>query len=124
MTENDERLETSKQLAKRVGVSERQVRHILQTRQIEHVKIGCRVHIPEGAFRRFLASKMVKPCQDETKAQSYVGSESASAPTSPGPTTAAAASAQLALKSRADTPKQLAQCAGITDGQIYVIGAN
>jgi excisionase family DNA binding protein len=124
MTENNERLETPKQLAKRVGISERQVRHLLQTRQIQHVKIGCRVHIPEGAFRRFLASKMVQPCQDETKAQSYVGSESASVSTSPGPTTAAAASAQLALKARVETPKQLAQRVGITDGQIYLIGAN
>jgi len=50
----DDRLETSKQLASRVGFSERQIRYLIQTRQLEHVVIGCRVHIPVGAFARFL----------------------------------------------------------------------
>ena len=49
-----ERLETPKQLAARVGLSERQVRHLIETRQLEHVRIGCRIHIPVGAFARFL----------------------------------------------------------------------
>jgi|SRR6516162_3109244 excisionase family DNA binding protein len=125
MTEQtDERLETPKQLAKRVGISERQIRSLVQAGKLDHVMIGCRIHIPDGAFRRFLASRMVRSCQDETKDRDCVGSRSAIASTSPGPTTAAAASAQLALKSRAETPKQLAQRVGITDGQIYVIGAN
>ena len=120
----DERLETPKQLALRIGISERKIRHLVQTKQLEHVMIGCRVHIPAGAFARFIASRKVKPCQDETKGQDCAGSRNATVFTSPGPNTAAAASAQLALKSRVETPKQLAQRVGITDGQIYVIGAN
>jgi hypothetical protein len=52
--ETTDRLETPKQLAARIGLSERQVRHLIQTRQLEHVMIGCRVHIPVGAFARFI----------------------------------------------------------------------
>src|SRR5262245_7284183 len=92
----DEQLETPKQLASRVGISERQVRHLIQTRQLEHVVIGCRVHIPVGAFARFLDSRKVTPCQGEIRDRDSVGSPSASASTSPGPNTAAAASARLA----------------------------
>src|SRR6516165_1078528 len=94
----NEWLETPKQLAKRVGISERQIRHLVQTRRLDHVMIGCRVHIPDGAFRRFLASRMVRSCQDETRGLDCAGSRSASASISPGPNTAAAASAQLARR--------------------------
>src|SRR5262245_3186445 len=94
--EADERLETPKQLAARVGISERQVRHLIQTRQLEHVKIGCRVHIPVGAFARFLDARKVPSCQDETRGHGFIGSANASASTSPGPNAAAAASARLA----------------------------
>ena len=48
----DERLETPKELAARVNLSERQVRRLIQTRQLEHVMIGSRAHIPSGAFAR------------------------------------------------------------------------
>ena len=92
----DDRLETPKQLAARVGISERQVRYLIQTHQLEHVMIGCRVHIPFGAFARFLDAKKVAPWHDETKDRDFVGSRSASASTSPGPNAAAAASARLA----------------------------
>lgn len=102
-----ERLETPKQLAARVGITERQVRHLVQTGQIEHIMIGCRVHIPVGAFARFLeASKVKASWQDETKDQNCAGSKSAAAIISSGPNEAAAASAALArqtanrLKSR------------------------
>src|SRR5262249_36693673 len=92
----DERLETPKQLAKRVGISDRQIRQLVQTGKLDHVMIGCRVHIPDGAFGRFLASSMVRTCQDETKGRDCGGSRSAIASTSPGPSTVAAASARLA----------------------------
>ena len=91
-----ERLETPRQLADRVGLSERQVRHLIQTRQLEYVMVGSRIHIPGGAFARFVDANRVTPCQDETKVPVFVGSQSASASTSPGPRTAAAASARLA----------------------------
>src|SRR5215813_7870554 len=92
----DDRLETPKQLASRVGISERQVRHLIQTRQLEHVMIGSRVHIPVGAFARFLDARKVKTCQDETRDRDFVGSPSANASTSLGLNTVAAASALLA----------------------------
>ena len=67
-------LETPKQLAARTGLSERQIRHLIQTRQLEHVMIGCRVHIPCGAFMRFIESKKVMPCHDEIRVPVSVGS--------------------------------------------------
>ena len=91
-----ERLETPKQLATRVGLSERQVRHLIQTRQLEHVMIGCRIHIPVGAFTRFLEARSVLPCHDETKDRDCGGSTSGAVTTSSGPSEAAAASAALA----------------------------
>src|SRR5215472_4254303 len=94
----DDRLETPKQLAARVGVSERQIRLLIQTRQLEHVIIGCRVHIPIGAFARFVDAKKVTTCPDETRDRDFIGSPSANASTSPGPNTAAAASALLARR--------------------------
>ena len=72
--EADERLETPKQLAARVGISERQVRHLVQTCQLEHVMIGCRVHIPVGAFAQFIEARKVVPCQDGTKDRDCAGS--------------------------------------------------
>jgi hypothetical protein len=96
LVHTDERLETPKQLAVRVGLSERQVRHLIQTRQLEYVLIGCRIHVPVGAFSRFLESKKVSPCQDETRDRASDGLPSAAASTLPGLNTVAAASAQLA----------------------------
>jgi excisionase family DNA binding protein len=98
MSESGERLETPKQLAARIGLTERQVRHLIQTRQIEHVMIGCRVLIPVGAFAKFLETKKVRPCPDATKDHDSVGSKSALASMSSGPNAAAAASAQLARR--------------------------
>ena len=58
----DERLETPKQLAERVGVKERIICHLVNTCQIEHVwmVVG---YIPMGAFARFVEARKVKPCK-------------------------------------------------------------
>jgi len=96
MSTDDERLETPKKLAERVGLKERQIRHLIQTCQLEHVMIGCRVRIPFGAFAGFIEAKKIKPCQDEIKVPVSVGSRSAVATTSPGPSGVAAASARQA----------------------------
>src|SRR5262245_1090115 len=96
MVADEERLETPKQLAERVGLKESRIRHLINTKQIDHVWIGCRVHIPVGAFGRFLEAKKVTPCQDEITDRVSVGSRSETASTSPGPNMAAAASARLA----------------------------
>jgi hypothetical protein len=92
----DDRLETPKQLAKRVGISEGQIRHLVQTRQLDHVGIGCRIFIPADAWSRFIAAKRVRSCHDETKDRDYGGLRNASVTTSAGPNAVAAVSARLA----------------------------
>jgi hypothetical protein len=118
----DERLETPKQLAARVGLSERQVRHLIQSGQLEHVLIGCRVHIPVGAFARFLKAKKVLPCQDEIGDRISTGTGTAPAGISPGPSEAAAASAALARQT-ARKLKSLSpnSCNSGTDEPVRVI---
>jgi hypothetical protein len=37
---------TPKQLPERVGLSQRQARHLNHPRTLEYVLIGCRVHVP------------------------------------------------------------------------------
>jgi len=91
----EERLETPKQLAARVNLSEGQVRNLIRTGQLDHVMVGCRVLIPTGAFPRFL-ERNVRSCREETKDRDSVGSTSGNVFTSSGPTGAAAASARLA----------------------------
>jgi excisionase family DNA binding protein len=91
-----ERLETPRELAVRVGLTERQVRELIRTRQLEHVMIGCRVHIPLGAFARFIDARKVTPCQGEMRDRDCGGSRSGNVSTLPGPSEAAAASAALA----------------------------
>jgi excisionase family DNA binding protein len=93
-----ERVETIKQLAKRVGISERQVRDLIHTKRLGHVWIGLRPHIPDGAFARFLEANTVTPCQDETRDRTFIGSKSEPAGTSSGRSEAAAASAALARR--------------------------
>jgi hypothetical protein len=93
---SDEKVETLKQFASRAGISEGQVRHLVNSRRLEHVRIGRRTYVPAGAWLRFLANNTVTTCQDETTDLDYGGSRSASVTTSLGPSMAAAASAQLA----------------------------
>src|SRR5262249_48542056 len=89
-------VETLKQLADRVGISLGQARHLVHSGRLQHVMIGARRYVPEGAWERFITDNTVTPCPDATVAPNYAGSQSASASTSHGPSTAAAASAQLA----------------------------
>lgn len=102
------RLETPKQLAARVNLSERQVRHLIQTRQLDYVKVGSRVHIPEDAWAKFIETQRVKAWQDETKDPDSSGSRSESPTTSSGLKTAAAASARLVRQTanRLKSPSQ------------------
>jgi hypothetical protein len=94
----NEKVETPRQIARRVGLSEGKIRHLIRTGRIDHLWIGSRVFIPPGAWARFVAENKGRPCQDETRGQGYVGSPNVSASISPGLSTAAAASAQLARK--------------------------
>jgi excisionase family DNA binding protein len=96
VSESSDRLETPKQLAARVGLTERQIRHLVQTRQLEYVEIGKRILLPVTAFANFLEARKVRPWHAETKDRDSVGSPSARVSTSVGPSTVAAASAALA----------------------------
>jgi excisionase family DNA binding protein len=91
-----EGLETPKQLAKRVGLSVGKVRRLIAEGKLEHVPIGARLHVPAGAFERFIEANKVTTCQDVTRDQSFGGSQNAASTTSPGPSAAAAVSAQRA----------------------------
>ena len=53
-------LETPRQLAERAGISERQVRSLITSGRLAHVKIGGRVMVPAGAFELFLETETVK----------------------------------------------------------------
>lgn len=87
-------LETPKQVAARVGLSEGQVRRLIQSGQLEHVYIGARVHIPAGAFEKFLAERTVKSWADATKDRDCATSRSEEPTTSLGQSLAVAASVQ------------------------------
>jgi excisionase family DNA binding protein len=103
-------LETPKQLAKRTGISERQIRSLISSGQLEYVKIGCRVHITDGAFERFIEQNKVTPCQRETVAQSCNGLQIEAPGTSHGQSTVAAVSAQrtrqIAQQLKQSSPKK------------------
>ena len=93
---SDEKVETLKQFASRVGISEGQARHLVNSGRLPHVRIGDRIFVPPGAWPSFLANNTVIRCQDETKDHDYGGSRSGNAFTSLGPNAVAAASARLA----------------------------
>jgi|RhiMethySRZTD1v2_1073278.scaffolds.fasta_scaffold958922_2 excisionase family DNA binding protein len=93
---NADRLETPRQLAERVGLKEPQIRKLIAARQLEHIRIGGRVHITPGAWARFLEEHKVKPCRDETKGQDFAGSPNGEPTTSLGQSMAGAASAARA----------------------------
>jgi hypothetical protein len=90
-------VESVKQLAKRVGLKERQIRWLIDQGKLEHIKIASRTHIPVGAWARYLAANTVRSCPDGIRDLASAGSPSAVPSTSSGPSAGAAASAALAL---------------------------
>jgi excisionase family DNA binding protein len=123
MTERSPRpVETIKQLAERTGLSKRTIRSIIQSGELEHVCIVKRKYVPEGAFERYVDRNTVRPCRDETKVPSCVGSPNVGATTSPGPSMAAAASARLALQTANELKKSLGNgCTSEAGGPAQVI---
>ena len=89
-------LERPKQLAKRTGLSERQIRHLIETGQLRRVRVGCRDFIPVGEFEKFVAEGTQNSWEDGTKDHAFAISKSARPITSPGPSAVAAASAARA----------------------------
>jgi hypothetical protein len=94
---SDDRLETPKQCAERVGgVSEWQIRRLMADGKLAYVPVGGRKLIRVGAFEEFVEKNEVKPWHDEVRGLNSAGSISAGSTTSRGQSAAAAASAQLA----------------------------
>jgi len=91
-----DRVETPKQLAERVGVSERQIRNLIRNGELEYVKIGSRIHLPLDAWHDFIQRKRQRQWRDETKDHDSGGIATEPRGTSAGQKTAAAASARLA----------------------------
>src|SRR5262249_11097620 len=75
---------------------ERAIRSLIVAGKLEHVMIGCRIHIPEGAFERFVDQNKVIPCLDGTRVQDSSSIVTGQLFTSAGPRTDAAVSAALA----------------------------
>ena len=91
-------LETPKQLAARVGLKERAIRSLIDAGKLEYIMIGSRVHIPDGAFERFVEANKVSPCLDGIKALSCIGAKPVEPITSSGLSMAAAAGTRQALQ--------------------------
>src|SRR5690348_12352883 len=75
-TDAEERVETPRQIALRVGLSEGKIRQLIRAGRLEPVWIGSRVFIPSGAWGRFIAESKGRLCRDETKDPGCVGSQS------------------------------------------------
>jgi excisionase family DNA binding protein len=93
---SEDRLETPKQLAARVNLSERQIRNLIRKGELEFVMIGSRIHIPADAWSRCIERKRQGKWHDEIKVQGSDTLKIAELTTSPGHSMAAAASAALA----------------------------
>jgi excisionase family DNA binding protein len=89
-------LETPKQLAKRVGLTEKAVRKLLKGGKLSFVRIGTRLRIPPGTWEVYLKTNVVQPWRDEISDQNFSSSANASASISSGQRVDAAASAALA----------------------------
>lgn len=95
---DEPRLETIKQLAKKVGLKDRQIRELINKGLLDHIPIGSRIMVPVGAWARYVAENVRRSCPDETKARGSGTSLSAGVTTSAGPSEGARASAALALQ--------------------------
>ena len=93
---NDDQVDTSKQLAARVGISEYHIKSLIRSGDLEHLQICSRTYIPSGAWPRYVEAhtKGGKRWQDETKDQNFSTSKSVEPSMSPGPSMVAAASAR------------------------------
>ncbi|TAH68260.1 MAG: DNA-binding protein [Rhodopseudomonas palustris] len=92
------RLVTPKQAAQYLGLTEAQVRGLVNSNRIARTPIGARIMIPRDALDQFILDNTVQPCRDEIPVRASGSSKSASATTSCGPKVDAAASAQRALQ--------------------------
>ena len=68
---NDDRVETPKQLAEKVGISVHHIKSLIRSGDLEHLLICGRTFIPSGAWARYVEAntKGGKQCRDGTKEQ-------------------------------------------------------
>ena len=92
------RLLSTKQVASEVGLTDHQIRGLVQRKQLKHVRIGNRVYIPVGAFDDFIQENTVIQCLDEDKGHASNGSKNAANTISSGQTMDAATSAARAQR--------------------------
>lgn len=90
-------LRSLKQFQEQEALSRYQVELLLQD-GLEHVLIGSRKMIPEGAFERFTCERTVKACRDPEKGPASGFIENERATTFIGAKTVAAGSARRALQ--------------------------
>jgi excisionase family DNA binding protein len=69
--DDEELLITPKQAAKKLGVTDLQVRNLIRTGLLASVTVGKRKLIPKDAPARFVAENTVKTCPDETPDPAY-----------------------------------------------------
>ena len=94
-------LATPKQVAELLGLKTGQMRTLIHSGRIAHVRISrARVMIPRDAIATFVAENTVKPCRDETRDRASIGSKSAAVTTSSGQKAGAAGSAHGRNRSR------------------------
>ncbi|MEO1192393.1 MAG: helix-turn-helix domain-containing protein [Pseudomonadota bacterium] len=93
----EESVLTMKELSKRVGVSEGQLRQLVRDQRLRCFKIGSRIYIPPGAWEEFLATQTEAPrCPDAEKDPACDSSIAGAATTLSGPSGDARASARRA----------------------------
>jgi hypothetical protein len=94
-----DRVETPKQLATRLeNVSERQIRNLIKSGELESVQIGGRIYVPADAWSLLVERKRKRTWPDETKAHDSNGTVVAVVGTSAGTKLAATSSAALARR--------------------------
>jgi hypothetical protein len=94
-----DRVETPKQLATRLeNVSERQIRNLIKSGELESVQIGGRKYVPADAWSLLVERKRKRTWPDETKAHDSNGTVAAVVGTSAGTKQAVTSSAALARR--------------------------
>jgi hypothetical protein len=105
-----------------VNISERQIRNLIRNGELEHVMIGCRIHIPADAWPQFIERKRSGNWQDETKVPGSGILKIVEPTTSHGQSMAAAASAALARQTASKLKQNSASgCKSESDKMAQVI---
>jgi len=61
MTQPEQRLESPREVAERLGWPLARVRKLIRAKELRHLKVGGLYMIPRGAIEDYLAAHMVEP---------------------------------------------------------------